>query len=76
MPVSLGFEDGYREQITTTGSGEAFIFQNGVVTPATWSKGSAKEQIVFTGADGKPVVFNRGQAWVSALASTRGVSWQ
>lgn len=74
--MSLGFEDGYREQIATTGTGEAFIFQNGTVTPATWKRDTDKSQIVFIGADGKEVALNRGQTWITALANDRGVSWQ
>lgn len=76
VPMSLGFEDGNREQITTTGSGEGYVFQNGTVTAVTWAKTDAKAPITFTGADGKPLVLNRGQTWITALANTRGVSWQ
>lgn len=76
VAVSNGFEDGNRAQITTLGSGEAFIFQNGTMTPATWSKADPKAQLTFTGADGKPVLLNRGQTWITALANTRNVTWQ
>lgn len=76
VPMSLGFEDGYREQITTTGSGEGFVFQNGTVTAVTWAKADGKAPITLTGADGKSVILNRGQTWVTALANTKAVSWQ
>lgn len=76
VPMSLGFEDGYREQITTTGSGEGFVFQNGTVTAITWSRDSDKAPLVLKAADGKPIALNRGQTWVTALASDRSVSWQ
>lgn len=76
VPMTLGFEDGNREQITTSGTGEAYIFQNGTVTPATWSKTDPKAPLVFTGVDGKPVVLNRGQTWITALANTKSVTWQ
>lgn len=76
VPMSLGFEDGYREQITTTGSGVAYIFQNGTVTEAVWSKTDAKAKLEFKTADGKEVVLNRGQTWITALNQTRSVSWQ
>lgn len=71
-----GFEDGYRQQIVTAGTGRAWIFQDGTVTEATWSKGDPKGQISFTGADGKPVSLNRGQTWISALPNDRVPSWQ
>lgn len=72
------FEDGYREQITTTGSGRARIFQNGVVTEATWSKVDRGSQIRFVDADGKEVQFNRGQTWITAVPANQGggVSWK
>lgn len=70
-------EDGWRENITTTGSGEAQIFQNGTVQTATWSKADRTSPLQLTGADGKEVALNRGQTWVAAVPTTaKGVSWQ
>lgn len=74
--MSLGFEDGNREQITTTGTGQAYIFQNGTVQEATWSKADAKARLIFTAADGREVPLNRGQTWITALATNRSVSWR
>lgn len=76
VSMSLAFEDGNREQITTTGTGQGYIFQNGTVQEVTWSKADAKSPLVFTGADGKPVSLVRGQTWITALAAQRNVSWQ
>lgn len=76
VPMSLGFEDGYREQITTTGSGEGFVFQNGTVTAVTWAKAGGTAPLTLTDPAGKEVVLNRGQTWVTALANTRSVTWQ
>lgn len=74
--MTLGFEDGYREQIDTAGNGQAYVFQNGTVTEATWSKADPKSQIKFTGADGKEIPLDRGQTWITALDKTKNVSWQ
>ncbi len=76
VPMSLGFEDGYREQITTTGSGTVYIFQNGTVTEGTWSKQDAKSKLEFKTADGKEISLIRGQTWITALSQARSVSWQ
>lgn len=76
VQMSHAFEDGNREQITTTGTGQGFIFQNGTVQEVTWSKTDAKSALNFTGADGKPVPLVRGQTWITALAAERNVSWQ
>jgi len=71
------FEDGYREKITTIGSGEAHIFQDGVEKTVTWHKDSKESQIYFTDADSKPVSLARGQTWITAIPSDTGsVTWQ
>lgn len=71
------FEDGYRQSITTTGSGEAYIFQNGTVIRATWSKPDRASQITFTDVAGKPVELVRGQTWISAIPNGHGgVAWE
>lgn len=71
------FEDGWREQITTVGSGKVTIFQDGVVAVGTWNKPSVTSQITFTGSDGKDLPLNRGQTWITAIPNGKGsVSWQ
>lgn len=71
------FEDGYRESITTTGSGEAVIFQNGHATQATWYKDSREGQLRFNDAAGQPVKLARGPTWISAVPNGQGsVTWQ
>ena len=71
------FEDGYRESITTTGSGSAVIFQNGTATEATWTKPDRKTGITFTDAAGKEIPLVRGQTWLAAVPNSTGsVSWQ
>jgi hypothetical protein len=70
-------EDGYRESITTIGSGAATIFQNGTVQEVTWHKPDRKTSITFTDAGGKDVPLVRGQTWISAVPNRGGsVSWQ
>lgn len=77
VDMSRVFEDGYRESITTTGSGEADIFQNGTVTKATWHKESRTAQLHFTDASGKDIPLVRGQTWIAAVPNDTGsVSWQ
>lgn len=75
--MTLVMEDGYREQIATSGSGEAVIFQNGTAQVVTWHKADRASQLSFTDAAGKPVSLVRGQTWVSAVPNGSGsVSWQ
>lgn len=70
-------EDGYRQSITTSGSGEADIFQNGTVIKGTWNKADRGSQIIFKDETGKEVALNRGQTWISAVPNGHGsVAWQ
>lgn len=67
-----------RESITTTGTGKAYVFQNGDLTEATWSRSNIRDQITFRTTDGDPIIFNPGQIWISAIPSYRSdpVTWQ
>lgn len=76
VAMSIGMEDGYREQISTTGTGQAYVFQNGTVTEGTWHRDGEKGPLRITAADGSEVKLVRGQTWITALSSSRGVSWQ
>lgn len=77
VQMSLVMEDGYRESITTVGSGEAVIFQNGIAQTVTWTKKDKTSQITFTDAAGKDVPLIRGQTWIAAVPNGSGsVSWQ
>jgi hypothetical protein len=70
-------QDGYREAITTIGSGQATIFQNGTATNVTWTKSSQASQVVFTDSTGAVVSLDRGQTWIAAVPNGEGsVSWQ
>ena len=68
--------DGY-EDVKTTESGKAYIFQNGTVAAATWSKADINSPLKLTDESGKDIVLNRGQTWIAAFTPGRGsVSWQ
>lgn len=77
VDMKLILEDGYREQITTIGSGKATIFRDGTVIEGRWHKKSTDDQITFTTPDGKDIPLNRGQTWITAIPNGKGgVSWQ
>lgn len=69
-------EDGYREQMTTIGSGEASVFMDGRVIPAVWEKTAAKSPLLFKDMSGKVIEFNRGSTWITAIPTNKGVTWQ
>jgi hypothetical protein len=77
VDMSLVLEDGYRESIQTTGTGQATIFQNGTAQDVTWHKETRASQTTFTDASGKDVPLVRGQTWITAVPNGSGsVSWQ
>lgn len=75
--MKLVLEDGYRESITTSGKGTAYVFQNGTATKLTWHKPTRSAQLSFTDAKGKPFELARGTTWISAVPIDGGsVSWK
>ena len=74
---STVLQDGYREVITSVGSGVAHIFQDGGEQDVTWHKDSQAGQLYFTDAAGAPVALARGQTWIAAVPNDDGdVTWQ
>ncbi|MBR3386178.1 DUF3048 domain-containing protein [Candidatus Saccharibacteria bacterium] len=59
--------DNYHEDITTLGSGEAYVFQNGVATHGRWEKNSVHEQIRFYDESGAEIRLAPGQTFVEAV---------
>lgn len=75
--MSTVMEDGYRQNIETSGSGGAYVFQNGTVTEATWTKANRLGELKLNGADGQPLPLVRGQTWIVAVPNGSGsVTWQ
>jgi hypothetical protein len=60
----------------TIGSGQAFIFQDGVVITGTWEKSSDASQFIFKDSAGAEIALNRGQTWVTVVGSTDRITYQ
>ncbi len=60
----------------TIGSGQAYVFQDGGVTPATWRKADAKSQITLEDSAGKPIALNAGQTWVTVVGVPTAVTYK
>lgn len=67
--------DGLHSDYQTTGSGKAFIFQDGAVTEGIWEKKGSKEPLVLGDANGAPLAINPGQTWVTAVATAEKVKY-
>lgn len=62
--------------IATSGTGQAYVFQNGIVVEGTWSKDSHKERLIIKDSEGKEIKLVRGQTWITTVGNDRNVSWQ
>ena len=67
--------DNYHEDITTIGSGEAYIFQNGYAVPGRWEKNTVADQIRFYDGDGKEIVLAPGQTFVEAIPNYGSIDY-
>lgn len=77
VDMTTVLQDGYREDIATSGAGSATIFQNGTATSATWRKNSQTDPLQFIDTNGNEISLNRGQTWIIAVPKTSGgVTWR
>lgn len=67
--------DNYHEDITAVGSGDAYIFQNGLAIKGTWNKASVGEQIRFLDENGAEIKLAPGQTIVSAIPNYGSVEF-
>jgi hypothetical protein len=61
--------DGKHSQYGTLGSGQAYIFQDGLLTIGQWNKPDIKSAMTFTDAAGQPLPLNPGQTWLTAVSN-------
>lgn len=58
--------DGKHSSYRTTGTGTAYIFQNGTIINGTWNKDSVTSQIKFLNENNEEIKLNPGQTWITA----------
>lgn len=58
----------------TSGQGEMFVFQDGIMQKGAWKKGDTKSQFEFVSTDGKKLALNPGQTWVTLVTSPGAVA--
>ncbi len=77
MMMQYGLEaDDHHSQYNVVGSGQAYIFQDGTVVSATWSKADTKSPLTFKDAAGKDVQLDAGQTWLTALSANNQLSYK
>jgi hypothetical protein len=62
----VGDEKG-RLEYELEGSGSAYIFEDGKIIQATWSKSSREGRTLFYDTSGNEIEFNRGNFWISIV---------
>jgi hypothetical protein len=59
--------DGQHSEYSDTGSGTAYIFQDGGVTQATWNKADNSTIVDFKDSNGAALKLNAGQTWITLV---------
>jgi len=72
---ALDASGAYYSDYQDTGSGTAFVFQDGGVTEGSWTKTDNSSQFVFTDTTGKEIKLDAGQTWVSIVTSASAVTY-
>ncbi|MBR3324170.1 DUF3048 domain-containing protein [Candidatus Saccharibacteria bacterium] len=67
--------DNYHEDITTIGTGEAHVFQNGIAIKGSWKKASVEEQIEFFDESGSKIALAPGQTFVETIPEYGSVEY-
>jgi hypothetical protein len=75
MPARVASREGHvvYDQI---GEGQAYVFMDGRMIDAVWSKASPEERTRFHDRNGAEVQFNRGATWVALLPTGSPYSWR
>lgn len=79
VPQSQGALDAsgaYYTDYDDTGSGSAYVFEDGGVSVGAWTKTSETDQIEFTDSAGTPIKLDAGQTWITLVGDTSKVSYK
>jgi hypothetical protein len=72
---ALDASDAYYSNYAVTGSGTAYVFQDGGVTVGTWQKTSNSAQITFTDSQNQTIKLDPGQTWITALTDSSQLTY-
>ena len=60
----------------TVGTGQAWVFADGKVVEGTWTRETETEWYTLTDADGNTIPVPPGQAWISLVPDTGGLTFE
>lgn len=76
-PYSIYTENGTSyNDVKTTGTGEALIFQDGKATKATWNKKSSAAQYTFTDKNKTQLALNAGRVWFAVQPTSQETRYE
>lgn len=64
-----------RINLRTLGKGKAWVFRDGEVVEATWSKPDKESRLRFYDVTGRDIEMNRGNTWVEVITNRWGFKW-
>ena len=73
--IARSSEEQYSDYVTT-GSGKAFIFQNGTVIAGSWERSDENAELNFLDENGNTIALNRGQTWITAYPNSNTITWE
>jgi hypothetical protein len=79
VPLSNGRLDAtgaYYSNYQDTGSGTAYVFQDGGVTQGTWTKSDTSSPLTLQDANGAAIKLDAGQTWLTLVGSTGKVVYK
>ena len=69
--IARSSEPKYKDYVSV-GSGEAFVFQDGIVIHGKWTRSSVNDPLKFLDDNNEEIKLNRGQVWISLYPSGTG----
>jgi hypothetical protein len=76
LVMAYGIEaDGKHSDYGDTGSGTAYVFQDGGVAQGHWVKADSASQIQFTDANNVPLKLDAGQTWLTLVGDSSKVKY-
>lgn len=69
-------DDVGRLYMKTEGTGDMYLFRNGMVFPGTWERMSTVDSYKFYGESGDELAFAPGKTWISVVNYQGGLQWE
>lgn len=74
IPYSI-HPDGVHSKYQTVGTGQAYVFQDGVYQEASWSKSTQSAALELYDTGGRVLQLNAGQTWITAVGLANMVTY-